>query len=61
MRGLPTMIKSSSSRWWHFVTATSAQTMPEALFTPNKLGRFTFPAVFRRSHPMQNNMAFHEA
>ena len=56
-------IKSSSSRWWRFVTATSAQTMPEALFrpTPNKPGRFTFPVVFRRSHPMQNDMAFHEA
>ena len=40
------------------VQSRMKKTMPEALFTPDKPGRFTFPAVFRRSHPMRNNTAF---
>ena len=51
---------------WHYCVkrlrgycaCSNCQTTPETLFIPDKSGRFTFPAVFWRSHPMRNNTAF---
>ena len=55
MRCVSTTYKRS---YGEFSKTGSRQMMSEILFTPDKSGRFTFPAVFRCSNSMRNNTAF---
>ena len=46
----------AKGRWAYSYESTTGRCRRKRFFTPDKPGRFTFPAVFRRIHSLRNNM-----